>query len=109
MTDTGSPRPKGGARPGAGRPRNKSPPPAGPPEGLSPLEHLMHVMNDPAQSLARRARAAIVAAPFCHPKATAAAPYKAAHADKKAVAPTPTFPTFSPSATKAAPESAVSR
>jgi len=69
---------KGGYRPGAGRPRgslNKKrvetlsdiyADAAG--EGMTPLEYMLMVMNDPKCPVDRRDRMAIAAAPFCHPR-----------------------------------------
>lgn len=42
--------------------------PAEPYVERTPLEHLLHVMRDPSQPDARRDRAAIAAAPYCHVK-----------------------------------------
>lgn len=61
----------GGARPGAGRPRKeKAPPPPPPPipESDTPLAFIKSVMNDPAQDLRIRLRAAIAAAQYEHTK-----------------------------------------
>lgn len=70
---------RGGYRPGAGRPRKaekrsdeqakESPAPVLPTEARTPLEFMLAVMNDPAQSDSRRDRMAIAAAPFVHQKA----------------------------------------
>ena len=66
-------------RPGAGRPRGSRKGEALTPKairrdarklGLTPLDFLLKVMRDPAESPYRRDRAAICAAPFVHPKAT---------------------------------------
>ena len=70
--------PRGGARPGAGRPRKhpkpdspepqkqKPPGPSGPP--VQPLEYMLGVMNDPDANPELRARMAVAAAPYVHPK-----------------------------------------
>ena len=39
------------------------------PGRMTPLEYLLAVLNDPEADPIRRDRAAIAAAPFCHPKA----------------------------------------
>lgn len=76
--------PRGGARPGAGRPKGSgkgSPKAQGrqqialaQSQGLTPLEFMLRVMNDPDEDPARRDRAAQAAAPYVHarlaPKAT---------------------------------------
>lgn len=72
---------RGGYRPGAGRPKKsggqskaslvaeanrearKS--------GMSPLEYMLSVMNDPAENPDRRDKMAIAAAPYVHAKADA--------------------------------------
>lgn len=73
---------RGGHRPGAGRPRKlkvggtavplKKPAlGATAPTGaaaVQPLEHMLGVMNDAAQSPERRDRMAVAAAPYVHPK-----------------------------------------
>jgi len=66
---------RGGYRAGAGRPRGSktarlptsatTEPPAGDP---SPLDFLLSVMNDPAQPVEVRMRAAGLALPYCHAK-----------------------------------------
>lgn len=65
---------RGGARLGAGRPKNdKGTPVALPPVAadISPLAFLLAIMRDPAQSQARRTRAAALLLPFMHQKAGA--------------------------------------
>ena len=37
--------------------------------GLSPLDYMLTVINDPAASVTRRDRMAIAAAPYVHPRA----------------------------------------
>lgn len=44
---------------------------------LTPLEYMLKVMNDPRETPDRRARMAIAAAPYVHPKATVATGKKA--------------------------------
>jgi phage terminase small subunit len=65
----------GGARPGAGRPRKLklTEPVAEAPkaESETPLAFMLRVMNDPAADTTLRARMAIAAAPFVHPRAEA--------------------------------------
>ncbi len=85
--------PRGGSRPGAGRPRKHpksdvsvaqvvskvadSPPassaPSQPqtpasPGPVQPLEYMLSVMNNPEVNAELRARMAVAAAPYCHPK-----------------------------------------
>lgn len=64
---------KGGYRPGAGRPKKSATKKAVKKEarrlGLSPLEYMLDVMNNPAADETRRDRMAIAAAPFVHSKA----------------------------------------
>ena len=79
---------RGGYRPGAGRPRKeagkapviKNENDAGKPRkslgGLSPLEYMLGVMNDPEQDGQRRDKMAIAAAPYVHGKAADTAPGK---------------------------------
>jgi len=38
-------------------------------EGLSPLEYMLRIMNDPKEDIEIRARMAVAAAPYVHPKA----------------------------------------
>jgi len=58
----------GGNRPGAGRPRKpaKQAEPIQP--DLTPLAHLLGIMRDPANSPAKRMRAAALLLPYMHPK-----------------------------------------
>lgn len=70
--------PRGGLRPGAGRPKSAQPKEAKvqvsghrsrPPEGgLTPLDYMLSVMNDPNADDARRDRMAIAAAVYTHGK-----------------------------------------
>jgi hypothetical protein len=68
---------RGGYRPGAGRPKQASRLPTTPTEvriaahaaGITPLEYMLGVLNDPAADSARRDRMAVAAAPFVHPRA----------------------------------------
>lgn len=73
--------PRGGYRPGAGRPR-KHPKPAPEvkreapepqtapaPTEYKPLEYMLKVMNDSNENAEMRARMAVAAAPYVHPKA----------------------------------------
>jgi hypothetical protein len=73
--------PKGGARPGAGRPkgspnrRNRQLVQAqaevaaiAKETGVTPLEHLLQVMRDPATTPTRKDAAAACAAPYLHPR-----------------------------------------
>jgi phage terminase small subunit len=65
--------PSGGRRPGAGRPRKhpklaSDAPKAVPHPWESPLEYMLRVMRDPTESMEARARMAVAAAPYCHPK-----------------------------------------
>jgi hypothetical protein len=75
----------GGVRPGAGRPP-KLPRLMGPPGakagGETPLAFMLRVMNDPAADTGTRARMAIAAAPYMHPRAEA--PGKKADAQEAA-------------------------
>lgn len=65
---------RGGYRPGAGRPVGSKP---GAPkvqqlaevDGMTPLEYMLQVMQDPSVDEARRDRMAIAAAPFVHVRA----------------------------------------
>ena len=63
----------GGARPGAGRPRKLKPTEpvaeAGKAGSETPLGFMLRIMNDPAADTTLRARMAIAAAPFMHPRA----------------------------------------
>jgi cation transport regulator ChaC len=70
--------PRGGFRAGAGRPRTSdrvepkltpSDGHAAKMEGLTPLEYMLLVMNDPSVPEVRRDRMAVSAAPYVHPKA----------------------------------------
>lgn len=79
---------RGGYRPGAGRPRKeagkapvvKDETDAEAPRkslgGLTPLEYMLRVMNDPSEDGQRRDKMAIAAAPYVHGKAAEAAPGK---------------------------------
>jgi phage terminase small subunit len=73
---------RGGFRPGAGRPfgslngtgkpRRRIPKDIrddAAKAGVSPLQFMLSVMNDPYEDDARRDRMAIAAAPFCHARA----------------------------------------
>lgn len=70
--------PRGGARPGAGRPRKHPKPPetqkeaAAPqteiPPNAQPLDYMLSVMRDPNANPEMRARMAVAAAPYVHPK-----------------------------------------
>jgi hypothetical protein len=68
--------PRGGFRIGAGRPkgsRNKLREEVSSESrrlGVSPLQYLLGVVNDPTASPSRRDRAAIAAARLCHPEPT---------------------------------------
>ncbi len=67
---------KGGARPGAGRPKTKPEPVDTMAEavelarkyGMSPLEYMFKVFNNPEADPLRRDRMSIAAAPFSHAK-----------------------------------------
>jgi phage terminase small subunit len=65
----------GGARPGAGRPRKlkllEPGAETGKAESETPLAFMLRVMNDPGADSALRARMAIAAAPYMHPRAEA--------------------------------------
>jgi hypothetical protein len=67
--------PKGGLRAGAGRPRKGEQSVAAEVKagaramGVTPLEYMASVMNDPTADPLRRDRMAIASAPFIHPKA----------------------------------------
>ena len=79
---------RGGYRPGAGRPRKeagkapvvKDETDAETPRetlgGLTPLEYMLRVMNDPSEDGQRRDKMAIAAAPYVHGRADAVAPGK---------------------------------
>ena len=96
MTDIKTPTPgRGGFRPGAGRPKKGNPPiveakaaalSAALTADITPLEYALAVMRDPTASTSRRDRAAALAAPYCHARATDAALGKKAerlkHADE---------------------------
>jgi hypothetical protein len=79
---------RGGYRPGAGRPKQASHLPTTPTEvriaartaGITPLEYMLGVLNDPAADAARRDRMAVAAAPFVHPRAEMAGKKEAARA-----------------------------
>lgn len=64
---------RGGYRPGAGRPKKSATKKAVRKEarslGMTPLEYMLNVMNNPAEDPTRRDRMAIAAAPFVHSKA----------------------------------------
>jgi hypothetical protein len=65
---------RGGFRPGAGRPKGrtgktKTIPITTAGESLTPLQFMLRVLNDPKQDPDMRARMAIAAAPYVHPKA----------------------------------------
>lgn len=63
---------RGGFRAGAGRPRGsrtvKIPTTTSEAAGLSPLAYLLSVMNDAAEPVETRMRAAGLALPYCHAK-----------------------------------------
>jgi phage terminase small subunit len=65
----------GGARPGAGRPPKRPRPIAlaaeAPGVSESPLDFMLRVMRDPAADACLRARMAIAAAVYVHPRAVA--------------------------------------
>jgi phage terminase small subunit len=92
---------RGGYRPGAGRPKGarsgkpaspkstptkrgqaapKPPEPTGPvpPKGgqFSPLDYMLHVLNDPSAGAERRDKMAIAAAPYTHVRPSSAKPGK---------------------------------
>jgi len=58
----------GGNRPGAGRPRKPAKQAEPIQADLTPLAHLLGIMRNPANTLARRMRAAALLLPYCHPK-----------------------------------------
>ena len=64
---------RGGFRPGAGRPKLEpalvEARRAARKEGVTPLQFMPRVMNDPEADVVRRDRMAIAAAPFCHVRA----------------------------------------
>ena len=68
---------RGGYRPGAGRPKgskgktakSKRTIPTGAGKTMTPLQFMLQVMNDETEDPDMRARMAIAAAPFVHPKA----------------------------------------
>ena len=72
---------RGGYRPGAGRPKKSGGPTKAELEaeiardfakyGLTPLEYMLAVMNDPTADNERRDRMAIAAAPYVHARADA--------------------------------------
>lgn len=78
---------RGGYRPGAGRPKGAKSKAAGSvpqspavqpdkpvvPDDRTPLEYMLHVMNDPAASPERRDRMAIAAAGYLHGRGIAGA------------------------------------
>ena len=94
MTDIKTPTPgRGGARPGAGRPRSGAASvikievaalSAALTADITPLEYALAVMRDPTASTSRRDRAAALAAPYCHARATDAAGGKKAMAQAAA-------------------------
>lgn len=66
---------RGGSRPGAGRPKGSfksmriaEPEPLADDGGMMPLDFMLAVIRDPSVDPAIRARMAIAAAPFCHPR-----------------------------------------
>jgi hypothetical protein len=82
---------RGGYRPGAGRPRK----PAGTQQpksklssrrNLTPLEHMLRIMNDTKASPERRDRMAIAAAPYVHVRAAEQKPGKKALVEQAAAA-----------------------
>ena len=58
----------GGNRPGAGRPRKPATLSEPIQADLLPMAHLLGIMRDPANSPARRMRAAALLLPYMHPK-----------------------------------------
>jgi hypothetical protein len=68
----------GGYRPAAGRPlkSTKVGISRALKNGLSPLEYMLHVMNDPEVDSSRRDRMAIAAAPYVHGRAAEEKPGK---------------------------------
>lgn len=72
---------RGGYRPGAGRPKKSGGPTKAElvaeaareatKSGMTPLEYMLAVMNDPAADNERRDRMAIAAAPYVHARADA--------------------------------------
>jgi phage terminase small subunit len=58
--------------------------PAQPAGKLTPLQWLLHVVNDPSASEARRDKAAIAAAPYCHPRPLAVGKKQRAASEAKA-------------------------
>ena len=94
MTDIKTPTPgRGGFRPGAGRPRSGAASvikievaalSAALTADITPLEYALAVMRDPTASTSRRDRAAALAAPYCHARATDAAGGKKAMAQAAA-------------------------
>ena len=81
---------RGGYRPGAGRPPKKALSPEKNSmepmvtKGFSPLEYMLHVMNDANADEARRDKMAIAAAPFGHGKPNDAAGGKKAERQQAA-------------------------
>ena len=84
---------RGGSRPGAGRPRSGAasvikievdPLSAALTADITPLQYMLGVMRDPTASTSRRDRAAALAAPYCHARATDAAGGKKAMAQTAA-------------------------
>jgi len=68
--------PRGGSRPGAGRPRKgvrvetaKAIRRAARMSGMTPLDYMLRVMNNPEADQMRRDRMAVTAAPYVHGKA----------------------------------------
>ena len=94
MTDIKTPTPgRGGFRPGAGRPKKGNPPiveakaaalSAPLATDITPLQFMLFVMRDPTASTSRRDRAAALAAPYCHARASDAAGGKKAMAQATA-------------------------
>lgn len=58
----------GGSRPGAGRPKKPARQAEAIQADLTPMEYLLGVMRNPANSLARRTRAAALLLPYMHTK-----------------------------------------
>src|SRR5690242_12062327 len=76
----GGPRPNsGGARPGAGRPNKtfmEETRLEAEVRGMTPLDYMLSVMQDPNVDFLRRDRMAVAAAPYVHAKAESAQPSK---------------------------------
>ena len=69
--------PRGGARPGAGRPKGSGKPLPKAPKAvaiaanasnLTPLDYMLAIMRDDSQAPELRAKMAVAAAPYVHPK-----------------------------------------